>query len=61
MTKMNRLYINEDSMIKKHLQNESTKLSSMKNYMKMGQFQNIQSFETCIETGNLRSYDERSI
>ena len=29
--------------------------------MKMGHLQNIQSFETFIETGNLQSYDEQSI
>ena len=29
--------------------------------MKMGHLQNIQSFETCIETGNLQSYNEQSI
>ena len=33
----------------------------MSNYMKMGHLQNIQSFETCIETGDLQSYEEQSI
>ena len=29
--------------------------------MRMGHLQNIQSFETCIETGNLQRYDEQRI
>ena len=29
--------------------------------MKMGNLENIQSFETSIENGNLQSYDEQSI
>ena len=29
--------------------------------MKMENLQNIQSFETCIESGNLQSDDEQSI
>ena len=29
--------------------------------MKMGHLQNIQSFETSIETGNLQTYEEQSI
>ena len=29
--------------------------------MKMGHLQNIESFETSIETGNLQSYNEQSI
>ena len=29
--------------------------------MKTGHLQNIQSFETSIETGNLQRYDEQSI
>ena len=33
----------------------------MSNNMKMGHLQNIQLFETCVETRNLQSYDEQSI
>ena len=33
----------------------------MSNHMKMGYLQNIQSFETGIETGNLQNYDEQTI
>ena len=29
--------------------------------MKMGHLQNIQSFETSVETGNLQSYEKQSI
>ena len=29
--------------------------------MKMRHLQNVQLFETCIETGNLQSYDEQSM
>ena len=29
--------------------------------MKMGHLQNILSYETSIETGNLQSYDQQSI
>ena len=29
--------------------------------MKMGYLQNIQSFETSVETGNLQSYEKQSI
>ena len=54
--KYSRIFVNEDSIIKKHFQNKSIKWSSM-DYMKMGPLQNIQLFETCIETGNLQSYD----
>ena len=33
----------------------------MGNQINMGHIQNIQSFGTSIETGNLQSYDEQSI
>ena len=29
--------------------------------MKMGYLQNIQSFETSVETGNMQSYEKQSI
>ena len=55
------IYINEDSINQEVFSKQKYQVIKHEQYMKMGHLRNIQSFEICIDTGNLQRYDEQSI